>query len=536
MIDVLIVGAGPGGLALASLLACYDVNLRIIESDPGPTTQSRATLIHVRTLELLNKLDIAEQMIAEGVKISNLDLMTHGKLVAQYPLVPPTLQETNPTPFPYALALPQGRTQQLLLDFLARQKKEVEWQKSLLSFTQAPAQVSAVVGHADGQEEIIDARWLVGADGAKSVVRHQLGVPFEGGTYEQTAFLADVDLDANLPRDRQTLNLAHGGFVGILPLPSGASYRLFGALSPAFAARFQGAEGSTLPLGDLQRWFDQYFMLDARITRLYWATIYRLHSRLADSFQGGRALLVGDAAHIHSPAGGQGLNLAIGDAFNLAWKLALTLKGQVHPCVLESYEKERLPTARAVLKGADRGFEIEASTNLVVEQFRLHVLPVLIQVLKHSRVFTMLFYSLFTQIWISYPHSPIVAGVPTSKRIPGAGARAPYDSVELGSDGEQGIVDLLKGPEHHLLWFEGLGNGQQEQPGDQSQVQALLAHYRVAVRIHPIARRNIRLHRRYGADAPCFILVRPDGYVAYRGERRDLAGFKAYLERIFLPA
>jgi 2-polyprenyl-6-methoxyphenol hydroxylase-like FAD-dependent oxidoreductase len=204
---------------------------------------------------------------------------------------------------------------------------------------------------------------VVGADGARSPVRHALGIDFSGGTYSQTGLLADVELEvptnAYLPAGTLRLNLTSGGFVGIFGLGNGR-HRLFGAVPPGFTPPSNDAEISheayaEVASADIQQWLDDYFVVDARIRSTSWTALFRIHSRIADHFRSGSAFLVGDSAHIHSPAGGQGMNLAIGDAFNLGWKLALVATRQAHEQLLDSYEAERYPIARPCCEAATAG-------------------------------------------------------------------------------------------------------------------------------------------------------------------------------------
>jgi 2-polyprenyl-6-methoxyphenol hydroxylase-like FAD-dependent oxidoreductase len=207
-------------------------------------------------------------------------------------------------------------------------------------------------------------------------VRRALGIDFHGRTYSQTGLLADVALEVPteeyLPTGTIRLNLTSGGFVGIFGLGNGR-HRLFGAVPAGFTALSNDAEISheayaEAASADIQRWLDDYFDVNARIRNTSWTALFRIHSRIADHFRSGSAFLVGDAAHIHSPAGGQGMNLAIGDAFNLGWKLALVATRQAHEQLLDSYEAERYPVAKTVLRGSDRGFALETKPACEMDQ------------------------------------------------------------------------------------------------------------------------------------------------------------------------
>ncbi|MEM8529421.1 MAG: FAD-dependent monooxygenase [Chloroflexota bacterium] len=530
--DVLIVGAGPTGLALANVLAQYDVSFFVIDRESGPTNQSRAAIVHIRTLELWDKLGVADPAIADGVKVHGVNLLINGKQVTHFPLA---AREGVPSPFPFVLAYPQGQTEQLLLKNLNTDRYPVVWQTELIGFTPANNGVRTVIRRSDGVLQEIDTRYVIGADGANSLVRRLSNVDFPGTTYAPTAFLADVVLDP--PPDASTiqLNLANGGFVGILALGEGR-YRLFGALSPKYAAAFQSQnEGRTVSIEDLQRWFEEYFYMSNRITRADWTSIYRIHHRLADHFRSERIFLLGDAAHIHAPAGGQGMNLAIGDAFNLGWKLALVLRNEVHEEVLDSYEIERRPVAQTILRGADRGFELEATQNSIIELFRLYVLPSIINGVARFRAVRGVIFQLFSQTWINYRSSPVVKTTQRVRQQKGicAGDRAPHGMFQDGLNRGLSIFALLCGPDHHLLVFEGL---QSAVPHTElvNVLQTLLDTYRIKIQIHTITQSNCELHMRYHMTSPGIVLVRPDGHIAYIGGADDLVSLGQFLDQWYV--
>jgi 2-polyprenyl-6-methoxyphenol hydroxylase-like FAD-dependent oxidoreductase len=536
--DVLIIGAGPAGLIVAALLAEYGVDFRILDSKPGPVEQSRAALVHVRTLELLDRLGLAEEAVARGVITTTVEIYEHGRRAASFPLAGSGAEAA--TPFPFALGLGQHQTEQLLVEHLAARGREVSWRTTLTGLTVTPTQTTAAVRRSDSTEDTISARWVVGADGAGSTVRQTLGVDFSGGTYSQTGLLADVELevptDQDLPSGTLRLNLTSGGFVGIFGLGD-RRHRLFGAVPAGFTASNTSAEVSHEPYAevasaDIQRWLDGYFAVDARIRSTRWTALFRIHSRIADQFRSGPAFLVGDAAHIHSPAGGQGMNLGIGDAFNLGWKLALVVTGQAHEQLLDSYEAERHPVAKTVLRGTDRGFALETTSNPVARWVRTNIATRLIGPLTRLSVVRSAIFALFSQLWIAYRHSPAVAEESIRGAKPRPGERAPFAYFEVTHD-RASIFDVCGGVRHHLLLFDGPTPG----PNGNSQrhlIESLLAQYAVDITIHELPATERSLHERYGARSPRIWLIRPDGHLAYSGSPEDLDGLRTYLDRIYV--
>lgn len=537
--EILIVGAGPGGLVLAAVLAAHDVNFRIIDGKAGPTDQSRAAIVHVRTLELLDRLGLARRAVTRGVKITWVEIYEHGRRAASFPLAAPA--GGDETQYPHPLALEQNQTERLLIEQLTEGGRSVEWKTELVGLSVGVHGVTATVRRSGG-EQTVQTRWVVGADGARSAVRHALGISFTGSTFTQTGLLADVDLDladtATLRPHTLRLNLTSGGFVGVLRLSNGR-YRLFGAVPPAFTAPSADGEVSheayaEVAPGSVQRWLDEYFVLDARITRTVWTALFRIHSRIADRFRDRGVFLLGDAAHIHSPAGGQGMNLAIGDAVNLGWKLALVARGHAHSQLLDSYEAERRPVAERVLRGSDRGFALETTANPIAVWVRSHVAARLIGPLTRLRAVHAAIFTLFAQTWITYPDSPAVAG--DRRHRPRPGERAPQ-ALLAATDGAppQTVHGLCGGLRHHLLCFEGLpaAPGLADRHRD---LQQLVDAYRVSIDVHQVAARHRTLHARYGVRDPWLFLIRPDGHVAYSGPRHDLRGLSTYLDALFARA
>jgi 2-polyprenyl-6-methoxyphenol hydroxylase-like FAD-dependent oxidoreductase len=525
--DVLIVGAGPAGLALAAVLAEHGVSFRVVDRKAGPVAESRAAIVHVRTLELLHRLGVAERAVAQGIRTTRVEICARGRPVGAFPLAGRGAEAG--TPFPYALGLEQDRTEQLLIDRLAESGRSVEWNTEFVSLTPGPEGIRALVRGGPGGEETIAARWVVGADGARSPVRHALHIGYAGGTYGQTGLLADVDLRGGPapPAGTLRLHLTAGGFVGVFRL-AGGRYRLFGAVPPGLAPGPGGdvthEAYAAVPPADIQRWFDEYFAIDATVADVAWTALFRIHSRIADRFRAGRAFLVGDAAHIHSPAGGQGMNLAIGDAFNLGWKLALVATGRAHDGLLDSYEAERRPVARTVLRGTDRGFALETTRNSIAAWLRTNVAGRLVGPLTRVPAVRSRIFLLFSQTWIGYRRSPVVAG---THRRPRPGDRAPHAVLRSADGTPHDLYDIIGGTGHHLLLFGATA-------AQRRSIEDLFRPYPIDVGIHPMPDRDRALRSRYGVRAPRLFLIRPDGHLEYAGPPGDLAPLGTLLDRNYV--
>jgi len=383
-----------------------------------------------------------------------------------------------------------------------------------------------ILAATDGSEEVIEADWIVGADGASSPVRHSLALSFEGDTYEEALFLADVEMEWALGSQQVYIDLTRQGFYGFFPMPGERRFRLIGSVPDELEGREE------ITTGDVQEVLDEHSGVETRITDVRWTSVYRIHRRMTERFRVGRVFLVGDVAHIHSPAGGQGMNTGIGDAYNLGWKLALVAKGQAHETLLDSYEAERMPFARAILNGSDRGFSLQVATNPATHRLKLFAVPLLFRLVSLTPPLRRTAFWFLSQLWTGYRESPAVAQSEPAKKGPKAGERAPYGFFEAGPDAGKSIFEKLAGPDHHLLLFEGLGPAGSE--ADRREIQDLLGRYRVPVVVHRIPAENRDLHERYGAKRSTLFLVRPDGHIAYRGGAADALGLETYLDRTFV--
>jgi 2-polyprenyl-6-methoxyphenol hydroxylase-like FAD-dependent oxidoreductase len=500
---------------LANVLAAGGADVQLVDARPGPVDESRAAIVHVRTLEAWQQLGIADTAIARGIPVREVSVSVAGRPLTRFPLAG-SRSGPEAGSFDHALALPQNETERILGAALYGR---ITWQTRLVGLEQRADGVTAVVRDPGGAVREISAGFVAGADGSQSLVRRTAGIDQDGGSYAPTAFLADVGLDPPPREGVVHLNLAKGGFVGILALGPGR-FRLFGALSPAYAARFETGPGQRVDPATLQRWFDEYFGVPARIGEVGWTSTYRIHHRLAKHFRADRVLLVGDAAHVHAPAGGQGMNLGIGDAVNLGWKLAATVRGYARPALLDTYEAERRSVAEAVLRNADRGFELEASDNRLLELFRRTVAPVAIRGLVRLPVAQRMIFRLFAQTWITYRNSALAAQHPACRTGLRAGDRIAPDL--LGTDA--GVS------RHRPLLVTGKAT-------PVGAIDSVIARYLPADPMITIERDTPRGRRlTAGAGSDRIILARPDGHAAYVGPADDLAALGGYLDRWYLPS
>src|SRR5258708_2228923 len=344
MVDVLIAGAGPTGLTAAMELARRDITFRLIEKAEQRSPFSKALALHARTLELLelSSAKLADTFVREGYTApgANLSAGTDHPVVADF--------SGLDTRYPYLLIVPQARTEELLEAQLAGLGHDIERGVELKDLTQDASEVIAQLQHADGQVEQVHARYVLGCDGAHSTVRHSLGVPFPGKGYAWTAFLGDVKLDEEVTSKGVTQFLNERGLMMVFPFQDGYSRVI--TIDTAYQ---HSSAHEALTLDELQDSINAIVAAPTRLRDPRWLTRWSAQLRQVPQYRVGRVFLAGDAAHVHSPAGGQGLNTGVQDAYNLAWKLALVLRRQAPESLLDTYQAERHPVGQRVLRSSD---------------------------------------------------------------------------------------------------------------------------------------------------------------------------------------
>lgn len=557
--DVLIVGAGPVGLSLAAMLVRQGLSVRVVDKNSGPSIHSKAQIVHARTLEVCEELGLVDRLLETGKRAVGLALYTRDLA----PVVDLRfLMPGDDTRFPFLLSIPQRDTELLLAEHLANMGVQPEWGVRLDRFEQDGDGVTSTLVHPDGREEAVCSPFLVGCDGAHSTVRKHLGLSFEGSTYEWKITQADVRVDfpVDVPQDRIAAFVSPEGPMGFFPLPGDNRYRILilAETENPTLAFFQETAEKRAPQG-------------TRISDPAWMVCFRSHCRMVDRYRVGRVFLAGDAAHIHSPAGGQGMNTGIQDAWNLAWKLALAVRGRASEALLDSYDAERRPVAAAVLAATDRatniGFSAITLKNSVLTALRDHVLSFVTSLelvrLNASRA--------LSELDIGYPDSPLVGqarasllrtrplgGDEESPSLgdwfafgdgPTPGARVPNVAVE-GVEGVDRVTALLRGTGHTLLLFDGPAASETGYERLSAIARQVTERFGDRVRCHVVVPGETRpdalpedlsvvldtrgeLHRALHARAECLYLVRPDGYVGFRAMPADGEALAAHLERVF---
>jgi 2-polyprenyl-6-methoxyphenol hydroxylase-like FAD-dependent oxidoreductase len=491
---VLIVGAGPTGLTLACELARRGVAFRLIEAAPGPQPGSRGKGIQPRTLEVFDDFGIVERVIANGRMAMPIRSTAPDGQVTMSGVE--TFRDRPDIPYPASLITPEWRTEEALRLRLAEFGGAVEFDTALSSFEQSEKGVSAEIAK-DGEAETATARWLVGCDGGHSIVRTQAGIAFEGETREEVRMIvADVEVDG-LDRDAWHMWRHGEGLVNLCPLPSTNAFQYQAGIAPG--------QNPELSLANMQAILERRSGgTDIRLHEPEWWSLWRANIRLVDRYREGRVFLAGDAAHIHSPAGGQGMNTGIQDAHNLGWKLAAVAKG-ASPALLDSYEAERRPVAVGVLK---------LSNALLKQAIEQKGVP------TQRDASTM-------QLSVGYRGSALARDDRDETSLLRAGDRAPDATKLTTMEGECRLFDLTRGGRFTLLNF-----------GAKTAVEASLSDLRTLHVVgqptgpDDIADSEGHLASAYGASARTLVLIRPDGYVALISDAGGVSAVSDYLAAI----
>jgi 2-polyprenyl-6-methoxyphenol hydroxylase-like FAD-dependent oxidoreductase len=527
--DVLVVGAGPTGLALAAALRAFGASLRVVDAAADRVHESRALGMQPRTLEVLRSFGVDADLIARGNPAVRLRISAGGR-TAHTPLFDIGAEDTA---FPFLLFVSQAETEAVLADHLAAHAVDVERGVTFESFQQdGDEALRCSLRRADGTGEVVRARYLVGCDGVHSTVREQAGIPFLGGRYPQTFLLADLAADG-LEAGTVNAYLGPDGPLFFFPLGHPAPWRLI-AMRPRTGAE-TGPEEVTV--AELQQASDLAAGGAVRVRDPVWTSVFRVHHRAASRYRAGRVFVAGDAAHVHSPAGAQGMNTGIQDAVNLGWKLGLVCRRGWPEVLLDSYDAERRPVGEFVLRFTDRAFAVVTSAHPLVRAVRTQVVPRVLPVALRFRAGRRLAFRTVSQLGIRYRHSPAVDASRRGRRGPRPGDRLPDARVQRGGV-ETWLQEALTAPAFHLLLC-----GPAE-VWDQAAVEDLRRRHEPLLVVRRLAPADGRTSTaedlvdtagvalsRLRVRGAAHLVVRPDGHIAYRADDGDVSGAARYLAR-----
>ncbi|MBC7929436.1 MAG: FAD-dependent monooxygenase [Rubrivivax sp.] len=510
--DVVIIGAGPTGLSLACQLIRYGIDFIVVEKREGVTAFSKALGVHARTLEIYEQIGLAERAVAEGNVTGKVRFLEGGEVRGEIDL---SSIGQGLSPYPYMLVLEQSKNERLLYEYLQAHGKDVLWQTELESFSQDDEGVTARVKTAAGDTQFVEAKYLAGCDGPKSPTRHALGLAFEGSTFERMFYVADVEIDWKYSHDALYGCLTKNAVVAFFPMPGENRYRIVGA----FPEEFAKDEGEIL-YEEIEQRIKEEADIALEITNVNWFSTYKVHTRHVERFSEGRCFLAGDAAHVHTPAGGQGMNTGIQDAYNLAWKLALVLRGKAGAQILETYNAERLENAEKLLETTDRMFNLAAGTDWFLNLIRTTIFPPMAKYILAIDAVKKRFFPLISQIGITYRKHSLSMHAGDEHFDVKAGDRMPYFLADGAS-----IYDKLRGTGFHLLVFS---DGASDYKAMRDEIESEHAGF-VDFHVVPL---YPHVGEIFGTDKPFSVLLRPDNYIAFISPETSSNESRAYLNEI----
>jgi 2-polyprenyl-6-methoxyphenol hydroxylase-like FAD-dependent oxidoreductase len=540
-VDVLVVGAGPVGLTMAAALHHYGLTCRIVDKAAVASDKSKALVVWSRTLELLANLGLADTFVQTGLKAVGASVYSGGKRISHI-----TIAGVQ-SPFGFPLMIPQNETERLLTAHLTQQGLRIERNVEFASFHEEADAVACTLrpteGHPDGQEESLRVPWLIGCDGAHSAVRHGLNMPFVGDAEPNDWLLADVHIEGPIAKDEISVFWHRLGVLVYFPITP-ERCRIIADIGTA-----NGPKPPDPTLAEVQAVVDERGPGGLTLSNPIWLSGFRINERKVADYRRGRVMLTGDAAHIHSPAGGQGMNTGMQDAFNLAWKIALAHRGQGKTeALLGSYSVERSAVGDQVLHAAGRVTTLATLRNPVAQYIRNHVAGVAMSFGFVQDKFK----NALCELTINYRHSPLshddwhghggdlAAGdrMPDAPLAPAAGgARTSLFAVLRGTRhnllllpgplGRDSIAPLLKIAEGVERDFPDVFAAHLILTAGTAQPNASATPANVAAWLDVEG----RLEQQIAADDRAVIVVRPDGYIGYRGEPADADKLERYLDR-----
>lgn len=494
--QVLIVGAGPTGLVMALALQKQGIPFRIVDKNSGTGEASRAIVVHARTLEYYQQLGLAEELAQRGIPIQELQIRKDGELKASMKMGDIGL---GISPYPYVLSLPQDEHEAILESALKERGDRVEWNTELISFREEGDVVHAVLEKQGECEEAI-FQYICGCDGAHSAVRKGLELSFAGGTYEQMFYVADVK--SAVPIQGLHISFNHDGFCLTAPVRTTGYVRLIGIIPKAVLEQGLPDDFNVIaPYASSNT--------EAEIQEVNWFSTFKVHHRVSEHFRKGRIFIAGDAGHVHSPAGGQGMNTGIGDAMNLAWKLAAVLQGEADEQILDSYETERIGFAKTLVATTDRAFQIMVGKGINSKLAMEVIVPYFVPVLFHLPPARRKAFEILSQTRIHYPDSLLSEGKAGHLQ---AGDRLPW--VEMSEDNYK--------PLQSMKW--------QLHVYGQADPELVLSADDRSIPLYEF--NDPSTFKKAGIPLGSLFLVRPDGYIGFAQAVQNVEQLVTYLNKI----
>jgi 2-polyprenyl-6-methoxyphenol hydroxylase-like FAD-dependent oxidoreductase len=509
--DVLIVGAGPTGLMLANQLGRRGVRTTIVDRHAGPAVQTRALGVQARTLEIYAKLGLVGRALALGKRGTGANVWAEGRKTAHIPLGE---AGRDLTPYPFILILGQDDNEQIMGEKLREWNLAVQWSTELTHLDQQSDHVRATLNQPDGSSREVEAAWVAGCDGARSAVRELNRIPYPGAPYQHVFFVADTVVTGSMVADEVNAYLWRDGFHLFFPMRGKDHWRVVGILPHLLRDKADVSFDDVIPSIEGEAGADLSF------TACSWFSTYRISHRAAARFRDRRCFLLGDAAHIHSPVGAQGMNTGLQDAYNLGWKLALVTAGEADAALLDSYEAERIPIAQRLLNTTDRAFRLVVSDGLIAGVMRTKIVAKIAARAMRREAIQRFAFRVVSQIGIHYRQSPLSLALERlTDDVPQAGDRFPWLKLAFTpGGGVEDVFERLDDTRFNLLVIGQPMPADALPLGDSLQVHAIAADGANAA---ALAAARIAV--------PSFYVLRPDGHVGLSGARVDVTAIRRYV-------
>ena len=503
---VIICGAGPTGLMLAAQLSRFNIDFLIIDKKDKPTTESRAVVVQARSMEIYEQMNLADEIIANAEKADGLCFWRHGKKISEAKF---ENLGSDISPFDFVIMYEQSKNETLLYHYLKRNDHEVEWNTELISYKEDKNDFIVTVKQNDKKIDIA-TQYIIACDGGKSKVRELAGMEFIGGTYENVFYVADTHINASVCNNSINFFVADNTFNLLFPMIGEKRFRAIGILPKKFYHHEE------ISFDDVSEQVKEDAELDLGFNNTQWYSTYRLHHKKVQSFSKGNIFFCGDAAHVHSPAGGQGMNTGLQDAYNLAWKLALVIKGDAKENLLATYHEERNPVAESLLKTTDRMFNLMSQNKKLNVLLRMYVVPAVMPSVMSIQSVRKKLFQLISQTEIAYEDSGLSRGQAGKIK---AGMRFPYLKLSINNE----IISVF-----HLI-------------RDNSALPFLMLCYNVNqqslstyeyIKNIIIERNDINdeVFAKANFASSFYCLLRPDNYIGYIDTTFDAEEFNHYVQ------
>jgi 2-polyprenyl-6-methoxyphenol hydroxylase-like FAD-dependent oxidoreductase len=519
--EVLIVGAGPTGLMMACQFAIHQVSFRIIDKNESPSNNSGALIVQARTLEIFEQMGIAVEALEKGIVANKLNILYNGRKITSAHIK--DIGE-NLSQFPYLLMLEQSKTEKLLLQFIGNHGHSVERGIRFKSFVQDREGVTSVLILPDETEQSIKTKFIIAADGANSTIRNLLNIPFNGRTYPKPIFILDCKAKTDMLPGEICFAFSKSIVAGFFPLQN-SRWRIDSTL-PREMVKLE-----TITFGNIEDDFHLWTKMDVKFQGFEWFSVSHSHQKYAGSIRVLNCFLAGDAAHVNTPVGAQGMNTGLQDAFNLAWKLAFVIKHKAKPELLDTYSPERSGISKGFAHYADTVFRIVTSNNVALKFFRLYVLKVFWKVLfpmmEKRRSFRQRFFKSISQIGIHYRDSIISFETPEENFLRGSpkpGERLPY--VELYFEGRN--TNIYKMVDVACFNLFVLANVLPVE------IKKIAEKYNLAIELIVYLTETKNFYKSLGIKNKGYYLVRPDMHIALRSATLNTQHLSNYLQQFLM--